>query len=238
MNLWFHVTPLFLFPRILESGGVHCGADLARDNSPRRPSSQVHDNQDVSGLGERRCPANFVMLFRKRSSPLLRHKIEGTRKPGANWKARPHLRLGFSPEECLKLAGGRVFGSRENVGRTLANGAQPRILDLTSAQRAEAERVEEIMIPAAKLSLNALRQIVTFSTADRDLVRDHLRWAKMSPLVEQLQLEEKEKYAKGQTVPPGSNYLRKTREFYGAIWSNDVQRQTTLLEELAKECFD
>src|SRR5689334_12604359 len=113
---WFHVAPLFLVPRILASGGLLCGADLA-GRSPRRASSQEDDDKEVAELQGRR-PSDFVLLFRKQSSPLLDEKLRGHRKPGRAWNAYPHVRFDFLAQKCLELAGGEVYGSLDNVGRT------------------------------------------------------------------------------------------------------------------------
>ena len=71
---WFHVSPLFLLPRILVSGGLACGSDLA-GFSPRRASSKDHDDKVVAELQGRR-PSDFVLLFRNKSYELLDEKFK------------------------------------------------------------------------------------------------------------------------------------------------------------------
>src|SRR5262249_18711392 len=112
---WYHVTPLFLLPDILESGGLRCGADLAA-TSPRRDSSSADDDRPVTELSGK-SPSEFILLFRCASSPLLDEKLRGHRQSGRVWNAYPHLRFAFSARKCLELAGGQVYGSIKNVGR-------------------------------------------------------------------------------------------------------------------------
>src|SRR5947209_4317237 len=131
---WFHVTPLFLLPSILASGGLRCGADLAASRSPRRRSSRQYDEVPLAALGEQ-TPADCIMLFGSRTAArLLYDKIKGRPRSDQPWKAFPHIRLDFSPERCLALAGGKVYGSLDNVGRVLRGGGQPRIQVYKSAK--------------------------------------------------------------------------------------------------------
>jgi hypothetical protein len=237
---WYHVSPLFLLPRILASGGLRCGADLA-GRSPRRESSQDEDDKVVAELQERR-PSDFVLLFRNKSSALLDEKLRGTRKPGRAWNAYPHVRFVFSAQECLKLAGGQVHGSLDNVGRTLKRGGRPRVALYRNVSDIQAAKVEEILIPASSLEAHqrrlpwkALRRIVMFSDSDHVLVAEHFsRVGQSWPTA----LEEKVKYAASQRDGPGKQHLNLTQEYYKAIWEGDCDREERLSCQLAMMCFD
>lgn len=244
---WFHVTPLFLLPRILADGGLRCGADLDEADSPRRASSRDDDDRPVAALGGQR-PSDCVLLFRTRMSPLLDEKIRGTRKPGRAWNAYPHARLEFSASECLEVAGGKVYGSVGNVGRTLRRGECPIIAVYDSVEAVTTARVEEILLAAGTLKrrilpLGALRRITVFSRAEQALVQQHLEWeTTRKELVVALDLKDGQprypKYAESQEDGPGRKFLRLTRELYEAIWNNDAERQATLIEQLSEACFD
>ena len=244
---WFHVTPLFLLPRILADRGLLCGADLDNAGSPRRASSRNDDNRQVDSLEGQR-PSDFVLLFRTRMSPLLDEKIRGTRKPGRVWNAYPHARLEFAASECMKLAGGQVYGSFENVGRLLKRGEKPTITVYRSKEAVAAAKVQEIMLAACSLerrmlSLSALQRITVFSHADQILVKRHLEWAaidKERTVVVDLKEGQPRypMYAESQNDGPGREFLNLTRELYNAIWESDRGRQATLLTQLSDACFD
>jgi hypothetical protein len=244
---WFHVTPVFLLPRILADGGLRCGADLEGADSPRRASSRFDDDRPVAGLSGQR-PSDYVLLFRTRMSPLLDEKIRGTRIPGRGWNVYPHARLEFSALECLKLAGGQVYGSVGNIGRTLRLGACPSIAVYHSVAAVAEASVEEIMLAAGSLErrilpLSALRRITVFSLADQALVQHHLNLGTMkTKLVVALDLKDGRprypKYAESQEDGPGREFLRLTRELYEAIWNNNGDRQAALIDKLSEACFD
>jgi hypothetical protein len=235
---WFHVSPLFLLPRILAADGLRCGADLDVAASPRRQSSRGDDDVCAVDLGDRR-PAEFVMLFRLRNPPLLDEKLRGHRRKDRPWNAYPHLRLEFCARRCMENAGGRVFASLDNVGRTLGNGEQPRILSCTSPGDISTD-VEEILLPATslpdrRLPLNALQRIIAFSPGDHALVQAHLSWANA---VHQVDLCEKQKYAQSQIDGPGRTLLELTSTLFRAIREGDHDSQTEIMEQLATTCFD
>src|SRR5688572_22223979 len=102
-DLWYHVTPLFLLPSILQSGGLKCGADVRQAGLPRRRSSHTFDDQMIQGLGGR--PSDCVLLFTARNPPLLTDKVQHR----GRWKAYPHVVLQFSSAMCRMAAGGVVF---------------------------------------------------------------------------------------------------------------------------------
>lgn len=240
MVFWYHVTPLFLVPSVIAAGGFRCGRDLAAAGSPRRSSSRQDDDQLVPALGDRRTPSGFVMLFRKRASPLLDEKLRGTRTPGATWRVYPHVRFAASAERCLAAAGGQVFGSPDNVGRTLNKGRQPRVTVYDSTDRLKGDKVKEILLDMGhrtdrSLPLTVVEYVAAFSAADADLVEDHFGRVG-SPL--KVHVEPKDGYVGGQGRDPGAGFLAKTRLYYEAIWSGDADRQQQLRLELQKSCFD
>jgi hypothetical protein len=183
-----------------------------------------------------------VLLFRKKSSALLDEKLRGHRKPGRAWSAYPHVRFDFSAQECLTLAGGEVYGSLDNVGRTLRRGERPRVAVYREVSAIRVAKVAEIMIPASSLEAHqrrlpwrALRRLVMFSRADQDLVTEHFsRVGQSLPTA----LEEKDQYAASQREGPGQQHLHLTCEYYKAIWAADRHRETELGRLLAHSCFD
>lgn len=240
MVMWYHVIPLFLLPDLLTVGGFRCGRDLSAAGSPRRSSSRKDDDTPVNALGGR-APSEFVMLFRNRASPLLDEKIRGTRTPGVAWRAYPHVRFALSAERCLTSAGGMVFGSPNNVGRTLRKGLQPVAKPYTSPARLEADGVEEILIdagrlPEGRIPLTAVEFVDAFSDADAGLVADHL--GRIGVRLKVCIDPKKGKYAAGQRVHPGADFLNLTRRYYEAVWSGDGDRQRSLRLELQTSCFD
>ncbi len=240
MVFWYHVTPLFLVPDVIAAGGLRCGSDLAAAGSPRRSSSRQDDDQLVPALGDR-TPSGFVMLFRKRTPPLLDEKLRGTRTPGATWRAYPHVRFAASAERCLAAAGGRAYGSPDNVGRTLRKGQLPRVAEYTTPVDLEADGVEEILLdagrlPGRRLPLAVIDSVTTFSEADAELVRDHLTRLEVSLAVSVD--PKKGKYAAGQRSRPGADFLAATRRYYEAVWAGDIDRQHGFRHDLQASCFD
>jgi hypothetical protein len=243
---WFHVTPLFLVPAIVEVGGLRCGSDLTQCHSPRRRSSREDDDLGVESL-QGLAASDYVMLFTKRSPGLLYDKIRGRGVKSAAWKAYPHVRLDFSGEKCLAAAGGKVFGSRHNVGRTLRKRQQPRIGSYRSTSEIKKNDVSEIMNDVSEimiavdslaertLSLDALVEIVAFSKYDACLVQEHLRRVGKNL---QTRASEKAPYADSQVNGPGAKFLRQTRELYSAIWNGNETGKAILMKALSSECFD
>lgn len=235
--LWHHVTPLFLLPSILRDGGLRCGADLENVGMPRRQSGREFDDMVLESLGNAR-PSDCVLLFSKRNPPLLQDKLAKTRT--GIWKSFPHIELDFRAHLCLKEAGGRVFGSQDNVGRTLKKKKNPSIKPYTSYLALNRDKVQEIMIPASSLpnrilKLSAVRSVRCFSPHDRELVEQIQRYFDKSISVD---LELKKRYVAGQAVAPGSDYLEKTRAFFDAIQSGKEDSEARLRRELAQKCFD
>lgn len=242
---WFHITPAFLLPLIVRSGGLRCGADLATEGSPRRESSRQNDDEACIELDGMR-PSDFILLFRRKAAPLLDEKLRGHRRPkseGRAWNAYPHIRLDFSAAKCLQLAGGWVYGSLDNVGRKLKSNERPRIRRYGSVAEVARGDVREIIVPVASLEKHgrclplaiALQRIVAFSTSDRDLVKEYLIHANHTFIVT---LDEKPEYAASQKIGSGYANLALILEFYHAVTSDNLRRQEELLKRLATECFD
>jgi hypothetical protein len=237
--LWTHVTPLFLFPDIIAAGGFRCGKDLDAAGNPRRSSSREDDNKQVPALDDR-APAEFVMLFRNRTSSLLTQKLNGTRKSGATWRAYPHIRFDVSAERCLSAVGGQVFGSADNVGRTVKEGRQPAIKPYISPSSMVAAGVEEILLDAARLPdrvlpLSVIECVVAFSDADMKLVKEHLE--RVSVRLKSC-AEPKPHYIDGQSKDRGAAFLAKTRLYYEAVWAEELAQRESLRRELQLACFD
>jgi hypothetical protein len=181
-------------------------------------------------------------------SPLLDEKIRGTRKRGRAWNAYPHARLEFAAEQCLKLAGERVYGSVGNVGRTLRRGDCPNIAVFQTTAAVADAGVEEIMLAASSLErrilpLAALQRIAVFSLADQVLVQQHLECSRMNKdLMVAVDLKGGQprypKYVESQRSGPGLNFLQLTRELYEAIRNKDADREGTLSKQLSEACFD
>ena len=236
MTEWYHVTPLFLLGNILEHGGLRCGSDLDLDGLPRRQFSREEDDQPLTSLGGAR-PADCVMLFKTANSNLLRSKMESR---GGRWKAFPHVVIHFSPGKCLKSAGGSVFGSVCNVGRSLKRDETPDVRRFTSYTALGNAGVQEVMIPVTTLpnktlSIAAATSIQCFSQTDQEIVEKLLSAFDSHPAVT---LTEKEPYIDAQREPPASEYIELTRQMYGALEAGDRERHLELMLELAHRCFD
>ena len=204
---------------------------------PRRQSGREFDDMVLQSLDYAR-PSDCVLLFSKRNPPLLQDKLAKTRT--GIWKSFPHIGLVFQAGLCLKQAGDRVFGSQDNVGRTLKSKKIPSIKPYTSYLALNWDKVQEIMIPAGLLrnrilELTAVRSLRCFSPHDRELVDQIQRYFDWSISVD---LEIKERYVAGQAAPPGSDYLEKTRTFFDAIQAGREDSEARLRRELAQECFD
>jgi hypothetical protein len=210
---WYHVTPLFLLPGILKSGGVKCGADLQAEGLPRRPSSRDEDDKLLNQLGDKR-PSDCILLFTTPFPPLLKDK--------------------------LKAADYRVYGSPVNVGRALRNGGTPEIRRYRSYLDVQSSKVLELLIPAdclegRILSLSSLRGIKCFSPADMELLQTHLRSNGHDIPVE---VEQQPQYVEGQTQPPGAEFLEWTKQLYEAMHTGQEEKEQVLLSKLALTCFD
>lgn len=239
MDTWFHVTPLFLLPAILKSGGFRCGADLATRGSPRRRTSRADDDQPVKGLGGR-SPGEFILLFTSPNPPLLTAKVRGRVRRGEPGKAFPHVRFKLNALKCLEFAKWEVYGSIENVGRTLRDGKEPVVKIYRSRQQVQNAGVKEIMVPASilpdrLLPLTAVSEITTFSQLDCDLVQQHL--CKITSTVS-LTCKPMSAYILGQSKGRGQQFAVTTRALCEAIWKADDRLQAQLSENLAELCFD
>jgi hypothetical protein len=233
---WCHVTPLFLFAGIVEQGGLHCGTDLEKTGFPRRDSSRNDDNRPIAALDGCRA-ADCVLLFTSPMPPLLSDKIRGRTK---HWKAYPHVVVHFPAAVCLAAAGRKVFGSGDNVGRSLGSGEAPDVRSYTSYIAVHRAGVEEVMIradslPGRTLAITHAACVECFSSEDQLIVTEHLRRTGVQLTVV---LTEKSGYIAAQSQPPGSEFLQLTDDFYNAVWSGDKQRQAELMAELARRCFD
>ncbi len=236
---WYHVTPLFLLPGILKSGGVKCGADLQAEGLPRRPSSRDEDDKLLNQLGDRR-PSDCVLLFTTPFPPLLKDKLAKTRQRAVVWKAYPHALLCFCSAACLKAADYRVFGSPVNVGRALRSGGTPEIKRYRSYLNVASAKVQELLIPAdclegRMLSLSSLRGIKCFSPADMEILQTHLRSNGHNIPVE---VEQQPQYVEGQSQPPGAEFLEWTKQLYEAMQTGNEEKEKVLLSKLALTCFD
>jgi hypothetical protein len=235
-DVWYHVTPLFLFASIVRHGGLRCGTDVAQDGLPRRASSKDDDDQPTEALNGAR-PADCILLFTSSLPPLLRSKIES--RKGA-WKAFPHVVIHFAAPACMNAANRRIYGSIGNVGRTIRAGETLQIAPYTRYTDVYSDSVQEVMIHADNLSnrllpLNTATCVECFSPADREIVAKYLG---ASSITLTALLSEKRKYVDAQSQPPADNFLKLTREFYEAIRSKDECRQQSLMEQLANLCFD
>lgn len=236
MDEWYHVTPLFLLGSVLRTGGLRSGSDLDSSQSPRRQSSREDDDQPLASLNEAR-PADCVMLFTKATPPLLRNKMESR---GGRWKAFPHVVIHFSSARCLKTAGGTVFGSTENVGRTLRSGGTPDIRSYTSYTALRRSGVQEVMIPAASLPdrtlpIAAATQVCCFSNVDQQIAA---RLAAAFRIDLAVTLKSKQRYAEAQAESPGSEYIEMTASYCDALLDCNEQRCDELLLVLSRRCFD
>lgn len=235
--IWHHVTPLFLFPLVLRSGGIRCGADLSNDSLPRRESSHQFDDMPLEQLGGR-CLSDCVLLFRKAESNLLKDKLSKTRS--GRWKSFPHIVVTFNARDTIRFAGSSVHGSISNVGRTLRDEGTLSIEKYTSYRRIEICNVEEIILPVDTLSerrlpTNLIQSIRVFSKADEQLVKQCLGHHGLNI---QIEVTEKAPYVEGQQFDPGSNYLAQTSAFIDAFVRGDQVEMTRLMSWLSENCFD
>ena len=234
---WYHVTPLFLLPSIIKSGGVKCAADVESEGLPRRSSSRSQDDRCIKELGDRR-PSDCVLLFKKPNPTFLRDKLSRPRTRDM-WNASPHVMLSVCAAACLKAAHYTVFGSSSNIGRF--HGERPvEIGKFRSYLDVEASKVEELLLPAdclagRTLPLSAVRAIGCFSPADRELVQRHLEW---SGLTIKVVLEEEPRYVQGQSQSRGAEFLALTGRLYKAMWHGQEDEARGLLDVLLQRCFD
>lgn len=245
MSHWYHVTPLFQLPSILEQGGLICGADVDDLGSPRRESSREFDDIPLAGLGGKRV-ADCVLLYQKRKpmNNLLENKICGNRK-GSVWRSYPHLVLLFNSDECFSVVKRPITGASVNVGRSLRNNTVP-TFGLYDDQTLMAEAgVQEILIlaedlPGRTLPLTALASIETFSESDQSLVRSVVRRTnhKAIPIEMSNAKQRVVNYTAGQSFSPGAEYLRLHKELFAALESGNALLSRRLVERLSNECFD
>jgi hypothetical protein len=236
---WHHVTPLFLLGKILESGGIKCGADVEAEGLPRRPSSCDENEARLKALGDRR-PSDCILLFTKPIPNLLKAKLSNTRKPGAGCKAYPHVVLSVCAAACLKASKYTIFGSTVNVRRALRRDVSVGIEPFRSYTAVRDAKIEELLLPADLLDgrvlpVSAIRAIRCFSPADGELVQQHLRWSGHQIEVE---LDDEPGYVEGQSHPPGSEFLDLTKRLYEAKWHRKKDQVSRLRAELASTCFD
>ena len=234
---WYHVTPIFLLPRIFESGGVKCGADVEADGLPRRSSSRNEDDHRIKALGDRR-PSDCILLFKKPNPTLLKDKLSRAQRRGI-WRASPHVVLSVCAAACLKAADYTIFGSSANIGRP-SRGRAVEIRMFRSYLDVQTSKAEELLIPAECLEgrilpLSAVRAIRCFSLADKDLVQHHFEW---SGCKIEIELEDEPRYVEGQSQSPGSEFLDLTNRLYQAIWHGAEDQARPLLDALAQKCFD
>jgi hypothetical protein len=236
---WHHVTPLFLLPSILQSGGIQCGADAEVAGLPRRSSSRGEDDLPLKELGDKR-PSDCILLFTTPKPSLLKDKLAKTRKQGAVWRSFPHVVVSVCAGECLKAAKYTMFGCPVNVGRAIRNGDTTKIRRFRSYIDAQNSKFQELLIPADSLDgrtlpLSAVRGIRCFSSADKRLVQSHLQHTGHKIDVH---LDEEPRYVEGQSQAPGDGFFSLTQELYQATWSGEHAKVKSLLDSLACTCFD
>lgn len=236
MESWYHVTPLFSLPKIIDAGGLRCGADVEKDGLPRRHSSRHDDDQIVSGFGGLRA-SDCVLVFTNSSPPLLRSKIENRT---GEWKAFPHVLMHFSAAACMKTANWSVFGSKENIGRTIRKGNVPGITKYSSYIAVFRSAVQEVVIPAGNLPgrllpLHALQRVECFSPADQAILVEFFEEAQVNF---EVKLTHKQKYVDAQSQPRSGRFLEMTKEYYTAFSKKNVEQCEQILRRLSDECFD